>query len=947
MDAATEALILETVPASLTELNSRLAAGDWSDIPKIELLSGSAMGGAIGAWAESTQTIYLNSDWLSTASSSQVEAVLTEEFGHYLDSTFKTIDTQGDEGELFSRILRGEELSADEVQAIGSDNDAVVVTLGDGTEIKAEAATLTGSESNDTITGSNSADTINGRDGDDIIDGRAGNDTILGGGGNDIISGGDGDDSIDAGPGDNRIYGGAGNDWIDASNGKNLDGNYYAIINEDNLHAQRYQYIEGNDGDDSIAGYSISSEVNAGSGNDQFYGMAKTITMGLGDDVVYFSDKPKESTSIDGGEGFDTLILRSAGLEPSLQTDNFGDLGNITGFEKISPDIYYFVAYASLVIGDLNILTNLDRSIIIDREENSAEIGIFEVFAENISQGSVSMYGSNEIEILHGGSTGDKFWGNGGSDIFDGNSGNDFFDGGDGVDTAIFSGNSSDYTITEITYNTFEVKDNRIDSPDGTDTIIDVNKLRFADGEQDVVIAGLNIVGDDSAEEIDGGSNADYIDGAGGNDTVNGEGGNDDLAGGSGNDTVNGGIGNDLIDGDLGNDTLVGGDGNDVVDAGEGDDLIVGGNGRGDDLYTGGIGLDTVRYTSALAAITVNLATGTARSTAGGDAAGIGTDTLSGIENVIAGSFNDTLIGDAQNNRLNGWLGADSMNGGGGNDTYDVDNTGDVVTEGLNAGTDTVQSSIAYTLGANVENLVLTGTGVINGTGNTQNNSLTGNAANNVLNGSTGADTMAGGLGNDTYIVDNTSDVVSEGLNAGTDTVQSSVTYTLGANLENLILTGTAAINGTGNTQNNSLTGNAANNILNADVGADSINGGGGNDTLIGGAGRDVMTGSTGVDKFVYSSVADSGVGSAVRDVITDFQGGSAEKIDLSAIDAYTNTTGNQAFTYIGSNAFTGSKGEVRFSGGVLQLNTGTDKIADMEIALTGVTTFSSTFLIL
>ena len=197
------------------------------------------------------------------------------------------------------------------------------------------------------------------------------------------------------------------------------------------------------------------------------------------------------------------------------------------------------------------------------------------------------------------------------------------------------------------------------------------------------------------------------------------------------------------------------------------------------------------------------------------------------------------------------------------------------------------------------------------------------------------------------YIVDNTGDVVTELANQGTDTVRASVTHTLRANVDNLILTGSRKINGTGNGLNNRITGNSANNVLNGGSGADSINGGGGNDTIIGGLGRDVMTGSTGVDRFVYSSIRDSGVGRAARDVITDFRGSLGEKIDLSAIDAYAPAKGNQAFAYIGSNAFTGTKGEARFSGSVLQMNTGTDRIADMEIALTGVTTFSSTFLVL
>ncbi len=221
----------------------------------------------------------------------------------------------------------------------------------------------------------------------------------------------------------------------------------------------------------------------------------------------------------------------------------------------------------------------------------------------------------------------------------------------------------------------------------------------------------------------------------------------------------------------------------------------------------------------------------------------VGADILQGL------GGNDTLYGYAGNDTLDGGNGSDTMIGGPGNDTYTVNAVGDVVTENANEGTDTVQSSNTYTLSANVENLVLTGTGKINGTGNNLDNILTGNSANNILtgdagndtlDGGTGSDTLRGGTGNDIYVVDSTGDVVTENANEGTDTVQTSITYTLGNNVESLTLTGSNVINGTGNTLSNVLTGNSANNTLTGNAGNDTLYGGTGNDVLNGGTGNDV-----------------------------------------------------------------------------------------------------------
>jgi Ca2+-binding RTX toxin-like protein len=180
------------------------------------------------------------------------------------------------------------------------------------------------------------------------------------------------------------------------------------------------------------------------------------------------------------------------------------------------------------------------------------------------------------------------------------------------------------------------------------------------------------------------------------------------------------------------------------------------------------------------------------------------------------------------------------MAGAGRDDTYTVDDAGDVITELASGGEDHVRSSITYTLGSDLEHLTLLGTTAINGTGNASANRLSGNSAanrleglagNDTLDGGAGADTLNGGLGADLYRVDDIGDVILE-TGTDTDTVEASLNYTLGARVENLVLIGTA-LNGTGNALNNRLTGNALNNTLDGGVGNDEMAGGLGDDTYI------------------------------------------------------------------------------------------------------------------
>lgn len=241
-----------------------------------------------------------------------------------------------------------------------------------------------------------------------------------------------------------------------------------------------------------------------------------------------------------------------------------------------------------------------------------------------------------------------------------------------------------------------------------------------------------------------------------------------------------------------------------------------------------------------------------------------------GNDALTGGPANDKFNSLAGNDIINGLAGADTMLGGLGNDTYIVDNKADVVIETSTLATeiDRVNSSVSYALAANVENLSLTGSAAINGTGNTLNNVLTGNIAANILNGGIGADKLIGGLGNDVYVVDNAGDSVTETSSLATeiDSVNSSVSYLLGANIENLSLTGTAEINGTGNGLANTLLGNTANNVLLGGSGHDTLRGGAGNDTLNGGTGNDKLAGGTGSDLFLFTNAPTANI-----DTITDF----------------------------------------------------------------------------
>ena len=355
-----------------------------------------------------------------------------------------------------------------------------------------------------------------------------------------------------------------------------------------------------------------------------------------------------------------------------------------------------------------------------------------------------------------------------------------------------------------------------------------------------------------------------------------------------------------LLTGNSANNTLAGGAGNDTLNGGAGNDSMAGG--AGDDSFAVDSSSDTVT-----------------------ELAGEGTDTVqssvtftlgANVENLTltgTGAINGT--GNASDNVLTGNSAANVLTGGSGNDTYVV-GSGDTVTEASSAGTDTVFASVTWTLGSNVEYLILVGTSAIDGTGNTLANVIIGNAAANALNGGIGADTLIGSAGNDTYAVDNAADAIVEGAGEGVDSVNSSVTYTLAANVENLTLTGSSTINATGNALDNILTGNSANNTLTGGAGNDTLDGGAGNDTMVGGAGNDTYVVNIAAD--VVTELAGEGV-DTVQSGVTLTLGNNVENLTLSgatAIDATGNSMDNVLSGNGANNTLTGAAGNDTLDGG-------------------------------
>jgi Ca2+-binding RTX toxin-like protein len=684
---------------------------------------------------------------------------------------------------------------------------------------------IAGGDGNDTIDGSSTGNLLLGRGGDDTVKGADGVDSLYGDGGNDVLNGGSGADLVDGGPGNDTIVSLGGETFDSVHGGDGVDVLDHSATT---LSGATFNFAAGTI---TVAGIAASTVVSG----------IEVYLDGSGSNTIYSSGDGRYQ----GNDGNDTLHAAAGGVGETL------DGGGGTDWLDTTHWIHFYSI--NLATG----VTNYEESFV--NFENA-----------NTGSGSDTIIGTAGANAITTNGGNDSVLGDAGNDTINGGAGNDTLEGGAGTDEASYVGATGAVSVNlglAGAQNTLGA---------GTDTL-----LSF----ENIVGSSFNdtLTGTASGNVISGGAGIDSINGGAGSDTVNGDAGNDRLSGGLASSTVNGGADNDTI-----TDVNLNSPG-DVFDGGAGEDTLV-----ADFAFLDAVLFDLASGWMRFSGTTFDTISNIEHLTVGGGADVIGSavnnaitirDTGSsnnntiragaGNDQVVAGIGNDSVGGEAGDDRLNGGIGNDTLDGGAGidtmigfegSDTYHVDNPADQIFEigTLAAEIDTVVSSITLTLGTTLEKLTLTGTAAIDGTGNTLANRiagntganlLTGDAGNDTLSGGAGADTMVGGAGNDICYVGIAGDRVIETSSGGSaDLVYSSVTRTLDAWVEKLVLTGTAALNGTGNGLANTLTGNGAANLLAGGSGNDTLSGGAGNDRLDGGLGNDSLIGGSGADLFRFAS---------------------------------------------------------------------------------------------
>lgn len=741
--------------------------------------------------------------------------------------------------------------------------------------------------------------------GNDTVIGSGQSECIIGGSENDLIFGNDGDDVLFGEDGTDTLYGGAGNDFFAASAGNDV---YQGGIGEDSIGVSQstfYPYsqlvidatasietikfqssagsrekIELNFGSDTIDLSGITKAVGEGefflrNGSDSFSGTATSdVVFGeLGNDIILGN---AGNDTLDGGAGSDTL---NGGEGDDYLVASGGDIvSGGGGFDTLvltkSTGLYglEFGANASFEIIDAaEKIAGTWKSDLFDFSDVQSYLGSSEVF---LGSGNDTFIGSVLNDIVDGGLGNDLLIGGDGDDMLSGSTyfeeaERDTLDGGAGNDTLRSAGGSSvlsggegyDTLLIDVS---FEFSGLILNEAASIERITSTGVFMGTAAANLFDLTGVQSYSQSSASDL-----------GKGNDTFRGSSTGDFVHGGSGNDQLSGNDGDDTLYGDMGDDTIEAGEGINFAHGGDGDDTLIFAGARSDfnlsyvskDWLGQAIGngtttsfekIEYIKFSDQI--VDFGELVGIYHRVTGNvvpDAllGGIQDDYIFGL------GGNDTINGFGGNDTIDGGSGADYMSGGLGDDIYLIDSAFDRVSEGVNAGIDTIKTAIRlYTLGANFEKLILLSPESGTLTGNSINNEIVGGSGSDVLNGAGGRDTLEGGDGNDTMIGD-ISDFYIGG--DGLDVVDFS------GNKKSTKFSLKASSDGTVE----GVIGTRGNDIISGDDHSNHISGG---------AGKDILTGGGELDYFVFNSVKETGTSKASCDFITDFSD-YFDRIDLSA----------------------------------------------------------------
>lgn len=601
------------------------------------------------------------------------------------------------------------------------DIDPTKIVLNAGTDAAdgTTSAPLAGTAIADWITGAAGDDVIAGGSGNDILSGNSGFDTLKGEAGDDVLYGGTGDDTLDGGAGKDILVGGAG---LDAASYASTSAAVRvqlsaAQTNTGDAAGDEYYSIEnviGGGGADIIGGDSGQNELTGGKGNDQLAG-------NTGDDTYVWNSGDGADTIMEGAFVVEEAVTAAGALGTGFSVKSWADTGTV---DAASGKRYWRLqiqaADGSIVYDNATYLYAAGTTPATPAPTAYVQAGWLGGFARTNGQQVTRQRFDTTV-----------------------NGGDDELEFGPNISlndlSFTWSGNDLVISVGGVASSQVTIKDQKLANSA-------VETLKFADG-MSVSLASILLATGDA--------------------TLAGTASDDLLVGRFGvfNDSLNGGAGDDVLVGYAGDDTLLGGDGDDTLEGGLGADTLNGGANSASGASTSSG--DTARYVRSAAAVTVDLKlTGAQTSANGSDALG---DTLVGIENVVGSAYNDTITGDAADNKLFGLAGIDNLYGGAGDDVLSGDDGNDNLYG--EDGADSISGGLGNDkLYGGAQNDVLDGgDGDDQLFGQTEDDTLSGGLGNDILNGGTGNDVLAGGEGNDNLVGDTGNDTLEGGL--GNDTL--------------------------------------------------------------------------------------------------------------------------------------------------------------------------------